>query len=80
MQQLAPNAGLSGDMPELPLSVKPEKKVSVEDVARLLGSYYEGTDMNLSGRQSQEPSKERGRRCSRAGLDCERPCQSVDAS
>ena len=50
MQQLAPNAGLSGDMPELPLSVKPEKKVSVEDVARLLGSYYEGTDMNLSGR------------------------------
>lgn len=50
MQQLAPNAGFTDDMPELPLSVKPEKKVSVEDVARLLGSYYEGTDLNLSGR------------------------------
>lgn len=50
MQQLAPNAGFTADMEELPLSVKPEKPVSVEDVARLLGSYYEGTDLNLSGR------------------------------
>ncbi len=50
MQQLAPNAGFNESMEELPLSVKPEKKVSVEDVARLLGSYYEGTPMNLSGR------------------------------
>lgn len=43
MNELAPNAGFTSDMEELPLSVKPEKKVSVEDVARLLGSYYEGT-------------------------------------
>lgn len=50
MQQLAPNAGLNSDMEELPVSIKPEKKVSVEDVARLLGSYYEGTPLNLSGR------------------------------
>lgn len=50
MQQLAPDAGLNNDMAELPLSVKPSKKVSVEDVARLLGSYYEGTNLNLSGR------------------------------
>ncbi len=50
MQQLAPNAGLNDKMTVLPLSVKPEKKVSVEDVARLLGSYYEGTPQNLSGR------------------------------
>lgn len=50
MQQLAPNAGFNKNMDELPLSVKPEKKVSVEDVARLLGSYYEGTNLNLSGR------------------------------
>lgn len=50
MQQLAPNASLNEDMEELPLSIKPEKKVSVEDMARLLGSYYEGTPKNLSGR------------------------------
>lgn len=50
MQQLAPGAGFTEDMEELPLSVKPEKQVSVEDIARLLGSYYEGTDKNLSGR------------------------------
>ena len=50
MQQLAPNAGFTADMEELPLSVKPEKPVSVDEVARLLGSYYEGTPLNLSGR------------------------------
>lgn len=50
MQQLAPNAGFTEDMTELPLSVKPENKVSVNDVARLLGSYYEGSDKNLSAR------------------------------
>lgn len=50
MQQLAPGAGFTADMEELPLSVKPEKKVSVADVARLLASYYEGTPDNLSGR------------------------------
>lgn len=50
MQQLAPDAGFTEDMAELPLSVKPQKKVAVEDLARLLGSYYEGTANNLSGR------------------------------
>ena len=48
-------------MTELPLSVKPEKPVSVEDVARLLGSYYEGTDLNLSGRlKVKNKSKKEG--------------------
>lgn len=61
MQQLAPNAGLNNDMEELPLSVKPEKPVSVADVARLLGSYYEGTDLNLSGRlKIKNPVKKEG--------------------
>lgn len=61
MQQLAPNAGLNADMEELPLSVKPEKKVSVEDVAALLGSYYEGTDLNLSSRlKVKNPDKKEG--------------------
>lgn len=50
MQQLAPEAGLTAEMTELPVSIRPSKKVSVEDVSRLLGSYYEGTDLNLSGR------------------------------
>lgn len=50
MQQLAPNAGFNKDMEELPVSVKPEHKVSVAEVSRLLGSYYEGTELNLSGR------------------------------
>lgn len=50
MQQLAPNAGFTDELTELPLSVKPEKKVSVKDVAHLLGSYYEGTDKNLSAK------------------------------
>jgi len=59
MQQLAPDAGLNDSMEELPLSVKPGKKVSVEDVARLLGSYYEGTDMNLSGRLKVKNSKKK---------------------
>lgn len=50
MRQLAPNAGFNNDMEELPVSVKPEYKVSVAEVSQLLASYYEGTEMNLSGR------------------------------
>lgn len=50
MQQLAPNAGFTDDMDELPVSVKPEKKVGVADIARLLGSYYEGTALSVSNR------------------------------
>lgn len=50
MQQLAPEAGFTESITELPVSVRPSKKVSVADVARLLGSYYEGTPLNLSGR------------------------------
>lgn len=58
MNQLAPNAGLNDKMTELPLSVKPEKKVSVEDMARLLGSYYEGTDKALCDRlKVKNPAK-----------------------
>ncbi len=48
MQQLAPDANFTDEMGELPLSVKPKEKVSVERVSKLLGSYYEGTDLSLS--------------------------------
>ncbi|MBQ4445046.1 MAG: C69 family dipeptidase [Prevotella sp.] len=50
MNTLAPSQHLSDTVENLPISVKPDKKVSVEDVMRLLGSYYEGTPKNLSGR------------------------------
>ena len=50
MNALAPSLCLSDTVTNLPLSVKPDSLVSVERVARLLGSYYEGTDKNLSGR------------------------------
>ena len=52
MSQLAPSLCLSDTVENLPLSVKPDKKVSAADVMRLLGSYYEGTDKNLSGRHT----------------------------
>ena len=37
-------------MGELPLSVKPKEKLSVQAVSKLLGSYYEGTEQSLSCR------------------------------
>jgi len=50
MSQLAPSQNLSDTVENLPLSIKPDKKISVEDVAHLLASYYEGTPLNLSGK------------------------------
>jgi dipeptidase len=50
MSMLAPSKHLSDTVAELPLSVRPDKKVSAEQVMHLLGSYYEGTPKNLSGR------------------------------
>lgn len=50
MQQLAPNAGFTNDLTELPVFVKPEKKVDRETLVRLLGSYYEGSDLSLSNK------------------------------
>lgn len=50
MQQLAPSAGFTADLEELPVSVKPDTCVSVDDISRLFGSFYEGTPLNLSGR------------------------------
>ena len=50
MDQLAPSLHLSDTITDLPVSVRPDKKVSVEQVSKLLGSYFEGTDLNLSGR------------------------------
>ena len=46
--ELAPSLNLDRDGEELPFSVKPENKVDVRDVMKLLRSYYEGTDMDLT--------------------------------
>ncbi len=50
MNALAPSLHLSDTIQNLPLSVKPDSLVSVERVMALLGSYYEGSNKNLSGR------------------------------
>ena len=50
MQQLAPSKGFTADWEELPVSVRPDSLVSVERVAELLASYYEGTEQSLSCR------------------------------
>ena len=50
LDALAPSLHLSDTVENLPLSVRPDEKVSVERVMQLLGSYYEGTAKNLSGR------------------------------
>ena len=46
--ELAPSLNLDRNAEDLPFSVKPEKKVDVRDVMRLLRSYYEGTDMDIT--------------------------------
>lgn len=56
MQQLAPSAALDNSLDELPVSIKPDTKVTLQGIARLLGSYYEGSDLNLSARL-KVPSK-----------------------
>lgn len=48
MQQLAPSLGLNAGMDELPVSVRAEHQITVEEVSRLLGSYYEGTEQDLT--------------------------------
>jgi dipeptidase len=48
LSTLAPSLGLSMDMPELPFSVKPEKKLSVRDVLAIYRDPYEGTDLDMT--------------------------------
>lgn len=46
--QLAPSLNLSYDAEELPISIKPDKQVSVEKVMNLLASTYEGSDFDVT--------------------------------
>jgi len=43
----APSLGLTMDDPELPFSIKPEKKLSLKDINRILRSTYEGTENDM---------------------------------
>jgi len=45
---LAPSLKLNMDMPELPFSVKPEKKLSVRDVLKFYRETYAGTDYDAT--------------------------------
>lgn len=48
LSTLAPSLGLSYDSESLPISVKPEKPVSVTDVMELLRANYEGTQWDMT--------------------------------
>lgn len=48
LNKLAPSLGLSYDAEELPISVKPDKPVSVTDVMALLSETYEGTEYDMT--------------------------------
>ena len=71
LQQLAPSLGLNKDMDELPLSVKPDNKLTLKEVNRLLGSYYEGTENDLT-QLMRVPKK--GRK-----LFSKEPCTDTDS-
>jgi len=61
MNELAPSLHLSDTVENLPLSVRPDEKVSAERVMQLLGSYYEDTEKNLSGRHKIPNPKRKGK-------------------
>jgi dipeptidase len=48
LSTLAPALKLTMDMPELPFSVKPEKKVSVRDILAIYRNPYAGTDLDVT--------------------------------
>lgn len=50
LSQLAPSLCLSDTVEELPLSVRPEEKLTPRRVSQLLGSYFEGTKLCLADR------------------------------
>ncbi len=48
LSTLAPSLGLSMDMPEMPFSVKPENKVSLQTITELYRANYEGTPYDMT--------------------------------
>jgi len=66
LSTLAPSLKLNMDMPELPFSVKPDKKVSIRDMFKMYRETYAGTDYDATknilvpkrqmGRPGQQPA------------------------
>jgi hypothetical protein len=75
LSTLAPSLKLTMDMPELPFSVKPEKKVSVRDILAIYRDPYEGTDLDMT--KNLLVPKRMGRRDPGAGAEPHR--QRLDA-
>jgi len=61
LSTVAPSLGLKMDLPELPFSVKAEKKLSVSDVLRLYRETYAGTDYD-AGKNLLVPKRQPMRR------------------
>jgi dipeptidase len=57
---MAPSLGLSphADPDTYPLSVKPDRKLSVHDIFKIKGDYYEGTDFSLTVAPDETPSSD----------------------
>jgi len=62
LSTLAPGLKLTMDMPELPFSVKPEKKLSARDVLRIYRDPYSGTDLDMTKNLPVFPERQRRRR------------------
>jgi len=50
LSQIAPSLCLSDTVEELPLSVRPDVKLTPRRMSELLGSYFEGTELSLADR------------------------------
>jgi dipeptidase len=61
LSTLAPSLGLKMDLPELPFSVKPEKKLAVSDVLRYYRETYAGTEYDAAKNLLVSPRPQRGR-------------------
>ncbi|MGZ5425038.1 MAG: dipeptidase, partial [Candidatus Aminicenantales bacterium] len=61
LSTLAPSLNLNMDMPELPFSVKPEKKLSVRDILAIYRNPYEGTDLDMTRNMPLFPQPQRRR-------------------
>ncbi len=59
LSTMAPSLGLTFDMAELPFSVKPDKKVSPEDMFAYYRSTYEGTEFDQLKNLSVEVDRKR---------------------
>jgi len=61
LSTLAPSLGLKMDLPELPFSVKPEKKLTISDVLRYYRETYAGTEYDAAKNLLVQPRPQRGR-------------------